>query len=511
MRKKIDKWTLRILLCIVLGVPVLVHLGYHVIETWQLDRALVDTVRVVIPAQRGKIVDADGAILARTDTFYSLHYDPMAMRDSMRWRAEVEGLAVGLDAMFPLEDSSAGWLQAFVLGRQQGRRYMKIADGITGEQVDSIRKLPLFNLHSTRGGGIIEARPVRVRPFGSLAAGTIGAYREEDKTRTGLEKWYDYELYGRDGMKKIRKGRYEGRYVEKTAWVVPAVNGNCLQTTLCMWEQALADSILRNAVRKHPEVEGGTIVVMSRSGAIRVMANLIRTEGGWHDADNWAVGRIMEPGRLADAMSYAALLSDGHIRSIEDAKTSGTGAAHLVLRHYGDNPVAYTDRIRSYLPDLDFDLDMAGNRIPAPGTREWTGKTLSGLSAGEGLGLTPLSLLTFFNAIANGGRMTQPYLVGTIVDGNGRCVREHAPVDCGEIPASVADSLGRWMAGKDPGNGAGGQDVSGLSGACRDAAAYVGFSSGYSIVCTLFFGGGKPSQGMLAVPEKTAVEVLNNL
>ena len=508
-----DKWTLRILLGIVLGVPVLVHLGYHAMETRQLKRALVDTVRVVLPAQRGKIVDADGLVVARTDTLYSVHYDPMAMRDSVRWRAEVEGLAAGLDAMFPQEDTSAGWLQAFVRGRREGRRYLKVAEGLTGEQVDSIRELPLFNLHPTRDGGIIEVHPVRVRPFGSLAAGTIGSYQEESKTRTGLERWYDYELYGRDGEKKIRKGRYDGRYVEKTDWVVPAFNGYDVQTTLCMREQAVADSIFRNAVHKHPEVEGGTIVVMSRSGAIRVMANLTRTEDGWHDADNWAVGRIMEPGRLADAMNYAALLSDGHIRSIEEAKASGTGAAHLVQRYYGENPVAYTDRIQSYLPDLDFDLGMAKNRLPAPGTREWTGETLSGLTAGEGLGITPLSLLTFFNAIANGGRMLQPYLVGKIVDGNGRCLLEHAPAVCGEIPAAVADSLGRWMelAVKNPGNESLRQGVAGLSGACRDAATYVGYTPGYSIVCTLFLGGRKPPKGMLAVPEKTAVEVLNNL
>ena len=462
MEKK-TKQSLLIVLAIVLVVPGLVHLGYRLIENWQIDRALVERHEIVLHPQRGKIFASDGRLLAYTDTVFSVHLDcraGLSTRDSVEWTNRVAELAPALDKIFPLDDTS-GWQARIIQGREQNKRYLAIAGNLGKRQADTLKELPLLNLHPNIGGRIIEVHPRRIRPFGFLAGSTIGL-RGENGPGIGLDSEYDYELYGREGRKIVRTGRYEGRFVEKVEWIIPERNGADLHTTLNVAQQAVADSILRNTIRKHTGIEGGSIVIMSvKTGAITSMASGTKTEGGVYDIDNLAISRTMEPGTLAEPLKYAASFSEGAI------------------------------------PDFDFDLRMAKST--------WNGGTLPG----KGPVVTPLALLTLFNGLANGGRMVQPYLVGKIVDDDGNCVVERTPVALGEIPQPVADTLRHRMAsaGKDAGG------IAGFSGACQDACTYMGFfpedDPEYSVICTLF--GNKKGPRWEMLPKNTVIEVINLL
>ena len=456
-------------------IPFGIHFGYPIVEEIRVDSALARRDTVVLAPLRGRLLAADGRVLAWTDTsFWSLHLDCLAEPDSVVWKLMMERTALGLDRLVPREDT--GWSPVLAQGRQQQDKYLPIAV-LRKEQLDSIRALPLFR---PSHGGIIEATPVRVRPFGSLAEATIGTLR--DSTWTGLEKRFDWALYGVEGLKVVRSGWYEGKYLSMTDFLRSARPGKDIKTTLMMDCQAAADSILRSAIGKHADIIGGCLV-MTQEGAIRAICNLSKTEDGIREAQNWAIERPIGLGRIADALNYAALLSDGLVIPA----SSGGDVTRLVQQHYEDDLQAYVDRLRSFLPN--FDLDMAGNHIPAPGTPEWTDGMLAELSCGRAMAVTPLSLLAFVAGIGNDGKIPRPSLMDTIVDEDGSVVTVKTPDVCGEIPD--ADAIVEWM--KSAGNVKNGFTV--LSGVSRGEATSVGFAcdeaAGCSIICTLFMKGNK--------------------
>lgn len=444
-------------------IPLAVHILYVFIEKKQLDRALGPAQEILISPWRGKLLAADGRVIALSDSNYTIRIDCLAMRDSSAWVNKVKETVPGLDRLFPREDTS-GWLPVLLLGREHQRRYLLIADSLKKEQVDSLKTLALFSL--VQGGAIIEPHPVRVHPFGALAGATIGTIRE-DLQRSGLEQCLDYALYGVEGRKVVRRGRFEGRYVEKVEWHLPVRNGNDVITTLLMHQQASADSVLRSVILKDARIGGGCLVVMSaETGAIRAMANLTRTENGIDEVKNIAVRWTIEPGRIADAINYAAC---------------------LVQKQYGEDPQA----LHSFLPDFEFELDLVKNQI----------------STAEEIRVSPLSLLTFFNGISNQGRMMRPYLVEKIVDEEGRVLTEHTPSVCREIPEAVAESLtpaDNRIVKKHEG-------FTILSGTSHGAATCVAFPCDgpkYSIICTLFMSASSRGE---SPAEKAVQDLINRL
>ena len=449
MKMKEKTKTMLIVLGIVLGIPVLVLAFYVLITNWDIEREFKDKKphTYTLRAERGRILDYDGKVLAFTDTLYDIHFDCMAYlshgRDTSRWLLEIDELAPGLAEMLPQRDS-AGWFNYINDGRIEGKRYLSIASGLSEDQVQKIKTLPMFNLPTYQGGGIIEPRYRRNYPFGTLARRTIGYYKN-DTLRYGMEGHFDYLLYGRDGSKVVRYGRYEGRDIQKVDRCISPQNGYDLVTTLSMDLSSKADSILRGALLKEKDIESGCLVLMDvKTGAIRAMTNLTKTEDGAFELSNLAIGRVYEPASLSHAMTYAALLSDGYIHSMADsiptnhghipglfgispdyyiidyerihstnsiairdgfAQVSRYAAGSLANKYYGEKPQKFLEHLIRYCPELDFDLDgLSHNYFTTPNSPAWDERSLPVLSYGYDFSLTPLSILTFYNSIANKGK-----------------------------------------------------------------------------------------------------------
>jgi cell division protein FtsI (penicillin-binding protein 3) len=409
-----------------------------------------------IHADRGNILDINGTLLATSLPFYDIFFDPKDPNitdDS--FYAAADSLALCLSMHVNREYTPGAyraWLETI---RSQpdsipGGRYMKIAENVDHAKLQLIKNFPLFRLGKTKGGLIVEQRAKRDRPFNVLAQRTIG-YIRDGAQPVGLEGRFDRELGGKHGKQLLVK--VSGGYyipVHDLAAVEPQA-GNDLVTTLDVNIQDAAQTALQNALKKHDADHGCAIVMEVKTGAIKAMANLGRSQDGWWETYNYAVGERVEPGSMFKLASFLALLEDGYLKDfrqkvpvfkgkvkyydeylVDDkehgldtmtaqqvfALSSNVGTSKLVTDFYGTN-----NRVGEYLERLEgfglyqpSGIEVDGEELPYiknPKRKEddWSGTTLPWMSIGYELMLTPLQMLQFFNGVANDGRVMKPYLV----------------------------------------------------------------------------------------------------
>jgi cell division protein FtsI (penicillin-binding protein 3) len=123
--------------------------------------------------------------------------------------------------------------------------------------------------------------------------------------------------------------------------------------------------------------------------------------------------------------------------------------AYLAENYYGRQPQELFDHIYSYRLGEAFDFDITGLGKPVvnrPGTPGWSGTTLGTTAYGYGISVTPLHIATFYNGIANKGRMMKPYLVESI-EKDGKVLKRFVPSALNEsiCSAATADTVTRAL------------------------------------------------------------------
>ena len=230
------------------------------------------------------------------------------------------------------------------------------------------------------------------------------------------------------------------------------LDGADVVTTLDLDLQDVADKALRRQLEAQNAIWGTTIVMETRTGEILAMANLGRTgsEGSFAERENYALGRSMEPGSTFKLASMLLLLDDagmspdteydthngdpvtvGPARNIRDshrgdhvidfrravASSSNVYFAKAIWERYGatGKKMDYSNFLHEQLHlGQTVGLERLGERKPSI-TRDWKvpdpGVMLVKMSYGYRVRLAPIQMLTFYNAIANGGKMISPVLV----------------------------------------------------------------------------------------------------
>ena len=413
------------------------------------------TIRSIEP-ERGKILDAQGRLLAISCPTYQFYMDCTVRKETntpdqeKEWLSKARELSEGLAGEFPGTSQDA-FYKTIVNGRKQGRKYVRIGTPVDRNAYNRIIALPLFREGRYKSGMIVEQENVRRYPYGKLARRTIGFVRNNKSqvtnTHIGLEGKFDYVLHGKEGREYLRNTD-NGRIRNSDSSFVKAVDGQDLRTTLNIDYQEIADMALREQLGDEPDLEGACLVLMeTRSGAIRAMVNLLRDKGNGRFAEiqNMAVGRKGEPGSVFKTVTLMSVLNDGYIRSLDetlpatDGKVEGTSLrdshipqfaakhktnrisildgfkissnyvfATLAVKNYGktktqDKTDKFLSNIYTYKLGEAFDFDLDGLQtptIPNPGTRYWTNTDLGSIAYGYSTQETPLHIITFYNAIA---------------------------------------------------------------------------------------------------------------
>lgn len=336
-----------------------------------------------------------------------------------------------------------------------------------------LRTMPYFSKSNYRCGVIKVERAHRYRPYGDsrMASCTIGdvyPLKKEIRVvdgdsilytglgRSGLELAFDSLLRGKPGWgyrKKIR-----GRMLEVTQR--QPVHGANVHTTINVEMQDILDRALCKRILDLQASGGWAAVMEVKTGKIKAISNLRRdSENQCTEDHNHLFEDLVDPGSTFKTVSYMVLLDEGKITPETKVNTRNTTASPSTFNYHGkqvrdDHPVgevtadeaicqssniavamlttqAYEKNPKDYLAAIDkmkiFDNLQLNTEFPKAqyarkrkvNDKTWSKVSLGQICYGYETQIPGIYMLNFYNAIANDGRLMQPYIVDYIEkDGN---------------------------------------------------------------------------------------------
>ena len=408
-------------------------------------------------AHRGNVFSSNGSLLATSVPRYNIFFDPVSV-DKKLFDAEVAQLADNLSRMLK-DKSKQQYISYLKDARAKNRRYVKIANKVSVADYKKMQEFPIFREGKNRGGFIAERSYVRELPYGELAARTIGYVREDGDVYVGLEGAYNDYLKGKDGKQLVR--RINGNF-----WMpMPSdenrdpVNGDDIYTSINIEIQDVAENALKKCLIENDALQGCVVLMDVKSGFVEVMASLSYNEkkNKYEEAYNFALRHNVEPGSTFKAITMLTLLENDpnfdierklnlgttdykvfHRRTMRDShrvtdddgnvtirsafeQSSNIAFATLVTEAFEQNPDRFIDLIYKTKINEPLNLDIKGEAKPDIKTtndKRWSKLSLPWMSIGYEVMMTPIQILTYYNAIANDGVMVKPQFVKEIRHGN---------------------------------------------------------------------------------------------
>ncbi len=483
------------------------------------------TTTSTLKAERGKIYDANLNLLAATETTWRVFVSTREIRNKSKQDGKdyARIIASGVAEIFGLDENS-------VYGKITNTSTLDVTIKKVASEDEYKRTLALIDEYGLENLLLTEAQSSRYYPEASLAAHVLGFTGSDGQGLYGLEYSYNeiltgtdgYYLYAKDANGNALKGDYVG--------YVPATDGNSIVTTIDSYVQAALESQLEEIRATHQVTNRVTGIVMdTHTGAIIAMATSspfdpnspfeldeisrqrLEASGLVEDSEeykklktellqimwsNKAVSETYEPGSTFKVVTVSAALDSG-AATINDRfscggylnvggwrikchKTTGHGSGFTL--GYGlqmsCNPTMMTVAARmgaetfydyvdafGYLEKTNIDLPSEASSIfhekEAIGTTE-----LATAAFGQRFKVTIITQLTAIAAVANGGRLVEPYVVDKVIDPDGTVIYEHETVVRRTvISEAVADAVTKVL-------------VEGVSG---DGGAKNAYVEGYEV------------------------------
>lgn len=404
----------------------------------------------IIPANKGNIYSADGSLLATSIPNYEIRFDAIAPK-SEAFEKNVMPLADSLSLL--LKKPSGYYLNELRKARANKNRYYLIARDLSYTEFVKIKGFPLFKLGPYKGGIIIKQETVREHPIGEIAERTIGYERknpEGEPEGKGIEWAYRKYLDGKDGKilkQKIAKGQWKP--ISDVNQIDPQ-DGYDVLSTIDVYIQDIAHHALLKQLELYQADHGCVVVMETKTGNVKAISNLGRdTDGSYFETTNYAYAESHEPGSTFKLVDLMILLEDKKIdtsavfntyggvikysgKSVRDSHEGGYGKISLargfevssntvmvqaVYNNYKSNPSQFVNHINAIGLNKKIGLEFKGEGkpyIPQPSDKSWSNLSLPWMAFGYGVSLTPLQTLTFYNAVANNGKMVKPQIVSEI-------------------------------------------------------------------------------------------------
>ncbi len=226
-------------------------------------------------------------------------------------------------------------------GIRKKSRYYPLKKKLSFEQYKNFRQFPLVRLGRNKSGVIVEESSKRLSPFGLLANRTIGLSREHiasngklKKQNVGLEKTYDTLLTGQKGQRLVRYAA--GGAIPVEGFQIEPENGKDIFTTLDVNIQDIAENALLKTMETSESLYGTCIVMETKTGKIKAIANLgRRPDGSYWEDDNYAL-RVTEPGSTIKLVTLLAVLEKGSSKLNDLVEVGSAGQMVVGPRNVND-------------------------------------------------------------------------------------------------------------------------------------------------------------------------------
>ncbi|MFS4449162.1 penicillin-binding protein [Maribacter sp. 2307UL18-2] len=407
-----------------------------------------------IAPNRGDLISDDGSLLATSVSRYTIRFDAVTVSEE-NFQENLKPLSQALSNL--TGKPVAEYVQLFRKAKENRNRYTLVARNLDYSEYMEVRQFPLFEKGPYKGGLIIEQKTVREHPLGKIAERSVGYERVDEngyRTRVGLEGAFGEYLRGKEGKRlkqKIAKGQWKPVGQEN---IIEPKDGYDVISTIDINIQDIAHHALLAQLEKYNADHGCVIVMETETGEIKAISNLGKTKKGkYYERLNYAIGESHEPGSTFKLMNIVAALEDGIIDTstvkdtgkgywkiyrhrVKDSKhggygkismakafevSSNTAFAQMIHDGYKQEPSKYVNRLMGMNLGKEIGLPIKGEGKPVlrfPGDKGWSGLSLAQMAYGYEIAMTPLQILTFYNAIANDGEMVKPRLIKEVKELN---------------------------------------------------------------------------------------------
>ena len=505
---------------------------------WKIVSEQYVATNVVVKPMRGNILSADNQLMASSLPEYKIYMDFVAggkEKDSLLM-LHLDEICEGMHKIFP--DKSAAEFKAHIKKgrREKKRNYLLYPNRISYIQYKEVKQLPVFKLSRYKGGFKELAFNQRKKPIGSLARRTLGdMYPAIDSAKNGLELAFDSILRGTNGLTHRQK------VMNKWLNIVdrPPVDGCDIISTLDVGMQDIAEKALVDKLKEIDAISGVAVLMEVETGDVKAIVNMTKcNDGEYREIRNDAIANMMEPGSTFKTASIMVALEDGYITPDDEVDTgngimpmygrfmrdhnwhrggygkitvsrilevsSNIGVSYLIDKYYHDNPQKFVDGLKRMSIDQPLHLQIPGEGTPnvkGPKEKYFAKTTLPWMSIGYETQIPPINILTFYNAIANNGKMVKPRFVTAAMRGND--VVEEYPVEvinpkiCSDTTLSQIKMILKRVVSQGLAKPAGSKQfsVSGKTGTAQISQGAAGYKSGtvsYLVSFCGFFPSEKP-------------------
>jgi cell division protein FtsI (penicillin-binding protein 3) len=419
---------------------------------------------VELDAERGTIYSEDGEMLSTSVPYFDIYIDfgadGLREKNGKHFKENIDSFAISV-ARFFADKSTTEYRKELKKAYSDKDRYYLLRKGLTFEEYKQFRNFPLVRLGRNKSGVIAEVQSKRLNPFGMLAKRTIGLARDNAQN-VGLERTYDSFLKGTTGKRLVRflSG---GASVPVDGYEIEPENGKDIITTIDIQIQDIVESALAKVLVQSESQYGTCIVMETKTGKIKAIANLGRDkQGNYTESLNYAL-QATEPGSTIKLATLLAVLDHGSskindyitvgstgnayvgVRNVNDAErapkpvltlrecfahSSNVGMSIVAYKAFANEPDLYKNYLQKYHLDKKTGIDLLGEgnpRLPKLKRNREGLHAMITASFGYAIQVSPLQTLMLYNAIANDGVMMKPYLVSSIKN-NGLTEKEFSPI-----------------------------------------------------------------------------------
>lgn len=419
------------------------------------------TASYTLPAERGKILDKNGMILAYDRPTYRVF---AVLDEAYSENPEKPRHVVDVDktaeALAPILEVDASMIRdSLQAGLDADPPRFQVEFGNAGRQLSQNKKEEIEELKLP--GIYFDEEAMRFYPNGMFASHIIGFAREsefEDEDGeirseiagvTGMEKQMDELLRGESGYISYQRDLYNSKLLNPNEVIKEPEDGNDVYLTLDQKIQTLVDEAMSTVESSYSPERMTAVVMHAKTGEVLAMSSRPSyNPNNPADVQNWyndVISTPIEPGSTVKMFTWAAAIEEGvyngdetylsgtynvnekilPIRDVNEGKGWGTisfdegferssnvAASKLVWEKLG------TEKFLEYLHAFDIDkptdIDLPGE-ITGEILYNWPLEKLT-TSFGQGSTVTPIQMMKAATAIANDGEMLKPYVINKIVD-----------------------------------------------------------------------------------------------